>query len=118
MGLRNKARIRADALEEARQDDEQEVRLTQRVRKWKRGSTLLGIALVATIVATVPFLYGYPLHNHWDDIGKKLLLVSMCLLCMFMYAAATTYNLWSYLKAIKEIHRKFAPPGSKYRTSK
>jgi hypothetical protein len=118
MGLKDKARIQAEAREEAHQDEEQELRLEQRVQKWKRGAALLGVALIASIIAVVPFLYGYPLHNQWDVVGKKLILLSMCLLCAFMYTVATTYNLWSYLRVIKGIHRKFAPPGSKYRTSK
>ena len=113
-----KARLRAEAIEEARLDEEQEVRLQQRVRKWKRGTMLLGMALIVSIVAVVPFLYGFPLHDQWDAVGKKLILLSMILLAAFMYASATTYNLWSYLKATKGIHKRFAPPGSKYRTGK
>jgi len=118
MSIKDRARIRAEAIEEARLDEEQEVRLQQRVGKWKRGTILMGIALVVSVVAVVPFLYGYPLHDQWDAVGKKLILLSMILLAAFMYVAATTYNLWSYLKAIKGIHKKFSPPGSKYRTGK
>jgi hypothetical protein len=113
-----KARLRAEATEEARQADEQEARISLRLRKWKRGTAWLGISLAASIAAVVPFLYGNPLHDQWDEIGKKLLLLSMGLLAAFMWAGATTYNFWRYLRATKETHRKFAPPGSKYRTGK
>ena len=84
----------------------------------ERGTALSGAALAASIAAVVPFLYGYPLHDHWDAWGKKILLVTMCVFVVFIYAAATTYNFWSYLRGIREIHRKFAPPDSKYRTGK
>jgi hypothetical protein len=66
------------------------------------------------MAALVPFLYGYPLHDQWDSFGKKLLLLTMCLFVMFMYAAGITYTLWSELRGIRKVQRKFAPPGGKY----
>src|SRR5579863_2748194 len=113
-----KARIRQEAIEEARQDDDQEGQIELRLRKWKRGTMWLGGALLASIAAVVPFLYGYPLHNHLDAAGKKILLLAMGLISPFLWTAGITYTFWRYQRDIKAIHRKFAPPGSEYRTGK
>jgi hypothetical protein len=107
-----KARLTEAAAEEVRQDQYLEGRIEQRLRRWKRGTVWLGIALVCCVVAVVPFLYGYPLHDYWDAVGKKILVLSMCLLPLFMFSAGITYMFWSYLRAIKNVHRRFVPPGS------
>ena len=106
--IRAGARIRAEV--EARQDAEQEARIAQRLRRWKRWATWLGVALGVSIVAIIPFLYGFPLHRRWDSVGKKILLLSMGLLPVFMYVAATAYNFWSYLRTMKRDHKTFGPP--------
>jgi hypothetical protein len=108
-----KERIREEAAEEARQDQEQEALIEQHLRKWKRGTVWIGIALVSSVVAVVPFLYGYPLHYYWDALGKRILVLSMCLLSAFMYTAGITFTSWLYLRDMKRIHKEFAPPGFK-----
>jgi hypothetical protein len=113
-----KARLRAEAAEEAWQADEQEARIGLRLRKWKLGTAWVGIALAASIISVVPFSKGYPLHEHAESVGKFLVYLSMILLTAFVWAGATTYNFWRYLRDTKETHRKFAPPGSKYRAGK
>ena len=102
--------------EAASEQRRQDVLVEQQLQKWKLGTKWFGAALLASVAAGVPFLYGYPLHNYWEAVGKRILLLSMCLLCPFLYAAATTYNLWSYLRAMKEIHRKVPPTPRKKRT--
>lgn len=106
-----KERIRAEAAEEAKQDEEKEARIELRLRKWKRATMLLGVALVASLLAVTPFAYGHPLHNLWDAVGKRIMQVSAVLFLAFMYAAGTSYTFWSYLRAMKKIHKRFAPPG-------
>jgi len=118
INARVKARIRKDAMDEARQDEEQEARLKNNLRKWKRAATWLGIGLAVSIATIVPFLKGHSLHDLWDTVGKKILGLSMCLLVGFMYAAGIAYTRWWYLKGVREINKKFAPPGSKYRMGK
>ncbi len=103
---------REEAAEEEREDRELEGRIEARLRRWKLGTIWLGVALSISVGSVVPFLYGYPLHGLWDAVGKKLLVLSMCLLPVFMYAAATTFNFWLYLRDIKKIHREFRPTGS------
>lgn len=97
--------------EETMLDRQKEEWIEKRLKRWKGGTIWLGIALVSSIAAVVPFLYGYPLHESWDAVGKKILVLSMFLLPIFMYALGITYSFWSYLRAIKKIHRDFAPPG-------
>ena len=110
-----KSRIRGQWRKEASQDEEQEARIEQRLRNWKRGTAVLGLGLVVGIAAVVPFLRGNPLHDQWDSLGKKILLLTMCLFVAFMYTSGITYTIWTYLRGMKQVHRKFAPPGSKFR---
>jgi hypothetical protein len=104
------------AIEEARQDEDSEIRAKQQLRNWKRSTTLLGILLLASVGALVPFLAGHALHSHWEKIGKKVLLLSMGLFGAFVYTAGHTWIYWYGLRELRKIHKKYAPPGSKYRT--
>lgn len=94
-------RIRLEA--ETRQDAEQESDVAQRLRKWKRATIWLAIALTASIGSIVPFLEGHTLHEYFAGGEKYLIYLSMCLLSLFMYTAGTTYNFWSYLRALRRI---------------
>jgi hypothetical protein len=112
-----KAQLRAEAIEEARQDEESEIRAERTLRRWKRATTLLGILLMASVAALVPFLAGHSLYSHWEKIGKKVLLLSMGLLGAFAYTAGHTWiEYWYGLRELRKIHKKYAPLGSKYRT--
>jgi O-antigen/teichoic acid export membrane protein len=74
-----RARIRQGWEEEVREDEEQERQIKRQLRKWVLATALLGIALTATCGGLVPFLAGHSLHQHWDAIGKKVLLLAMAL---------------------------------------
>jgi hypothetical protein len=50
-----KARVRAEALEEALLDEEQEARVRKRLNNWKLATVILGILLFATVAGVVPF---------------------------------------------------------------
>ena len=95
-------RIRLEG--EKRRDAEQESEVAQRLRKWKRATICLAVALAASIGSIVPFLEGHILHEHFAGGAKYLIYLSMCLLSLFMYAAGTTYNFWSYLRALRKIN--------------
>jgi hypothetical protein len=97
---------RRGAAEELKQD----ALTVQRLRMWKRGTAWLGVALAISVGFVVPFSAGHSLHQHAGGVGKFLVYLSMCLLSVFTYAAATTYNLWSYQKAMRKIYNKAAPP--------
>jgi len=93
-----KVRRKLEAAAEKEQDKETELQIEQCLQKWKRRAIWLGIALLGTVAAVVPFLYGYPLHNQWDAVGKKLLLLSMCLLPACIFRVGITFNFWLYRK--------------------
>ena len=95
-------RIRLEG--EKRRDAEQESEVAQRLRKWKRATICLAVALAASIGSIVPFLEGHILHEHFAGGAKYLIYLSMCLPSLFMYAAGTTYNFWSYLRALRKIN--------------
>lgn len=77
--------------------------LTQRLHKWKRRTVCLGIALAASVGLIVPFLKGHSLHGYFPSFGRTLIILSMCLLLAFMFAAGTTYNLWWYRRSMRRI---------------
>lgn len=69
--------------------------------KWKRRTTVLGIALLASIASVIPFLDGYPLHGEFTNTGKYLIYLSMGLLILFLGSAALTYNSWAYRRSLR-----------------
>ena len=78
--------------------------IERQLRTWKRRAAFLGLAQVASVCSVLPFLAGHSLHRYFGEVGKPLLIASMCLLWPFLYAAGTVYNLWNYQRAIRRIH--------------
>jgi len=111
-----KRRNREKWRNEARQDEEYESQIEQCLRTWKRREIIAVVGLVANIAAVVPFLYGHSLHDKWDAVGKNLVLLAMVLLLVSGYTAGITYSFWDWLRKTKKLNKKFARPGSKYRT--
>lgn len=72
-------------------------------RKWKRRASYLGGSFVLAAGILALFLKGAPLHEHWGRIGTPLLFLSMFVGWAFIYASATAYNLWSYLRNMQKI---------------
>lgn len=54
------------------------------VRQWRTRTLLLGIALVLSVAACIPFLAGHALHRYFDR-GRYLLYVSCGLLALFAW---------------------------------
>jgi hypothetical protein len=75
------------------------------VDRWRRRTIILGVSLFVNIASIVPFLAGHSLHGHFDRVGKPLLILSMCLLVMFVFSAAQTFNFWTYLQDCKMLYR-------------
>jgi hypothetical protein len=73
--------------------------------RWRRRTIILGVTLLVNIASIVPFLAGHSLHGHFEMVGKPLLLLSMCLLPMFVVSAAQTYNFWVYQKDCEMLYR-------------
>lgn len=100
---RTMARVHARLSKEAKEDAEECAEIASELAKWRRRTVWLGVSLLFAVGAVIPFLARFPLHNAWDSIGKKLLLVAMCLWIAFTWTAATTYNFWRYLREYKKI---------------
>jgi len=107
----SKAQVKQQWAEESERYRQEELRIKSRLQNWRTGALLLGGALGISIVLVIPFLAGYPLHRFWNPIGSRILVVSMLLLCGFMYPAGTAYNPKSYLRAIRRANDRFGPPG-------
>jgi hypothetical protein len=103
---------RESRMDEVHKDVEEEARAERRFLRWKRGTLWLGIALIASVAADIPYLQGHPLHDKWDAVGKKIVVLSMFLFLAFVYSAATTYNFWWGLRKLRAMDKKYAPPGS------
>jgi hypothetical protein len=75
------------------------------VDRWRRRTIVVGLALFVNIASIVPFLAGHSLHGQFFLVGRPLLIVSLCLLVMFVFSAAQTYNFWMYLQDCKMLYR-------------
>lgn len=62
-------------------------------------STLIFVLGCASVY---PFLAGHSLHHHWNSIGKYLVLVSMGLLVVFVYACGMWYSAWQALREVEK----------------
>ena len=58
---------------------------------------------------------GHSLYDQWDAVGKKILLVAMALFLPFLLVTMRCLIEWNYLRSIKKIDVKYAPPNIKYR---
>ena len=72
----------------------------------RRWATCLGIAFVVSTASVVPFLYGNPLHEYWNSIGRYVLGATMCLFLAFIFEAGMAYISWSYFRSVDRINRR------------
>jgi len=70
------------------------------VRKWRARTFFLGIALVLSVAACIPFLAGHALHRYFDR-GRYLIYVSCGLLTLLGGSSAMTWNFWWYLRKLR-----------------
>jgi len=100
--------IRTQAAKEAKEDAADEAEIAASLKKWKRATLCLSLALFVSVAATVPFSFGHSLHRYTDTVGKYLLLLSGLLWAAVIYTAANTFNMWRYLRGAKKINKEFA----------
>jgi hypothetical protein len=74
-----------------------------RLEQWKKRALYASIAFFLSCAAVSPFLYGQPLHSHWESFGKYLVLLSMALLLPFVYCVTMTFIEWNYLRNLGKI---------------
>ena len=92
---------------------EEEDRETQRevensLRKWKRATCYLGLALIVSTGFWFLFFPGQALHPLWRTWGRAFAVTSLCIFLPWLYAVGTTLNLWLYGTNLKKIDRDFA----------
>ena len=102
-----KAHIRTHPATEAQEDADDEAEIARSLRKWKRATVYLGLALVVTLGATVPFSYGHSLHRYSDVIGEKILFLSGGLWLAVVYSAINALIMWNYLRGVKKVNKEY-----------
>ncbi len=75
-------------------------------RKWRRRTVGLGIAMIASIAAVIPFLAGHSLHKYWDQ-GKYLIWIAWVVLSLFAISAGTAYGFWQSWRSIRSEVRDY-----------
>jgi hypothetical protein len=71
------------------------------LRLWKKRAVFSTAALFLSCASVSPFLYGHPLHAHWNSFGKYLVLLSMALLIPCVVCVGVAINSWSYLRNLE-----------------
>ena len=69
---------------------------------WRKRTLYSTLALLLSCASVYLFSDGHPLHGHWQDIGKYLVLLSMGLLLVFVYCAAFWYSAWQALRHVEK----------------
>jgi hypothetical protein len=110
-----RARIRQAWEEEATENLAFEQSIERTLNKWRLAAVVVTLAFGATCVALVPFLGGHSRHGQWESVGKKLLILAIGLFNVFVFVVPTYWNLWSYRRDIRKIHKRYAPPQIKYK---
>lgn len=75
----------------------------ERLGLWKTRALYATAAFFLSCASVVPFLYGHPLHSHWDSFGKYLVLLSMALLIPFAVSVGIAIDSWFFLRSVKKI---------------
>ena len=106
--MKDKSIETQEKLPEDEDDRELQRKVKESVRRWGRAASYLGLALAIVVGSLVPFLPGHSLHRLWDTWGRAVTVISMCIFFSWLYAAATTFNLWLYGANLRKIDRDFA----------
>ena len=88
--------------------DSPSAQAARKQRNWGRATIYLGLALVISVASVVPFLDGNSLHSLWSPFGVALVMISMGLLIVFLYSAATTLNMRMYSQNLRKIDKNIA----------
>jgi cytochrome c biogenesis protein CcdA len=95
-------------LPEDEEDRQTQREINERVKKWGRATCYLGLALVISAGSWSFFFPGQALHRLWETWGRALAVISLCIFLPWLYASATTFNLWMYGANLRKIDRDFA----------
>jgi hypothetical protein len=91
-------------------DDDRELQkqVKHSVKKWGRATCFLGLALLLSAGGWSFFFPSRPLHPFWQTWGRAFAVTTLCIGLPWLYAAATTLNLWLYGASLRKIDRDFA----------
>jgi len=110
-----RALVKMLAEEEVRHEEETESEVEDQCLRWMRVTKIIGITFVIDTIVLIPMLKDLPLHFLSYSVGKYLLIFWMCLVAALYYSAGIAYSRREYLKGLREISRRYPPPGSPYR---
>lgn len=106
--MKNKSPGTLQKLPEDENDRATQREVNTSVKKWGRATCYLGLALIVSTISWYQFFPGQALHPLWQTWGRILAVTSLCILLPWLYAAATTLNLWLYGANLRKIDRDFA----------
>jgi hypothetical protein len=106
--MKNKSLQKHETLPEDEEDRQTQREINERVKKWWRATCYLGLALFVSVGSWFFFFPGQALHRLWETVGRALAVISLCIFLPWLYAAATTFNLWLYGANLRKIDRDFA----------
>jgi hypothetical protein len=75
------------------------------LRHHARWAILAGVAFVVTTALVIPFLHGNPLQDHWNSVGKHLLLLWMGFFGVVVFEAGFIWVLWSSKRDFDKIEK-------------
>jgi hypothetical protein len=85
---------------------EESIRTAQtKLVMFKRLAIITTFAFFLNCAAIVPFLYGHSLHNHWESIGKYLVMIEMVLLPACLFCCAGAYINWYSIRGTRKIQQ-------------
>jgi hypothetical protein len=94
--------------EAASEEADVHAQIAHEVKKWRRATLLLGIGLLISSIAWVPFWEGNSLHHLWKTFGRVFAVLTMAFFFPCLYAGVTTLNLLWYGASLRKIDREFA----------
>jgi hypothetical protein len=94
-----------------RESDKTQAEIQKSVKKWGKATCFLGLALAICVGCWSFFFPSRALYRFWETWGRLFAIASLCTLLPFLYAAATTFNLWFYGYNLRKIDRDFAHGG-------
>jgi hypothetical protein len=74
----------------------------QRIVRWRRLAIYSTVAFLLSCAGIYPFLKGHSLHEHWESLGKYLVLLSTALLVVFVLCTGFLWSAWQALRDVEK----------------
>jgi hypothetical protein len=87
-----------------RKDISAEVRKAKRLLRHRaRQGAYATVAFFLSCASVVPFAKGFPLHNHWEPLGRLFVCLSMGMLVVFVIFVGRVFNAWLFVREMEKI---------------